>query len=129
MQVIDFVEPVKENPFTEDIKALAELPEGKAGEFIFARADKVKSTRQIAKAANAIDKTARIRVSEDIDADNGDELHRVVVTLTKRHVARRGEKKDATPTEPATAEIVPDTVDAPVDVPAEGENPAPRKRR
>ena len=93
--IIDFTVPTKANPYTEDVKALAEAGDGKGFEILVPKDKANKARLQFAKAANGINKTARLRVSEPV----GDDV-RMVFTLTAKHKARKSDDaSEATPTE------------------------------
>jgi hypothetical protein len=91
IQIDDFTEEVKENPYTEHVKALNEAGEGKSLTLVVADKDVKKSKFKFGKAANAIGKTARIRVTEPL----GDGKTRIVFTLTEKHKPRRRKNTDA----------------------------------
>lgn len=96
-----FVEPEKVNPFAETVAKLAEAPEGTSvtltSDVKEAAADQFKFQR----AANAIGKTARLRIKDESgvkvvgkDAEKNDVLGGVVkltFTLTAKHKQRRGQ--------------------------------------
>jgi hypothetical protein len=87
--IIDFTVPEKVNPYTDAVAALSEAGEGKGFEIVCDTKDAGKNSLAFRKAANVIDKTARLRISED-DAELG--TTRMVFTLTHKHAARRGQE-------------------------------------
>lgn len=90
VKIVDFVAEEKTNPYTDDIQALLDAGEGKAAVFEVPFEDAKKARFKIAKAANAVDKTARFRKEE-----SDGKVTKFTITLTTRHQARRGKAADA----------------------------------
>lgn len=84
VEIADFNEEVKENPYTADVKALNDAGPGKAATLVVDDKDVKKTKFKFSKAANAIDRTARVRVTEPL----GDGTTRIVFTLTEKHKPR-----------------------------------------
>lgn len=114
----------KVNPYAETVQKLADLNREDASVTITVPVhDEGKTKLAVQKAANAIGKTARIRLTDKsgvknlgTDEDGNDILDgnvKIVFTLTKRHNARRGSKPaEATPV--AEGETV-EAVETPAD--------------
>lgn len=114
--IIDYTPAQTVSPYAamikDELEALLAAGENKATEVKVPTVDKGKFKLAFSRAANALDKTARYRVEEDdgktrkdkdkagnpIEVPAGDT--RFVITLSKRHAARRGEDT----TEEANAE-------------------------
>lgn len=101
----EYIAPAKDNPYTELVAQLAELDSEKASVTITVDAnDAQKEQFKFQKAANAIDKTARLRVTNDEDAkiigktESGKPKYegtvKLTFTLTHKHKARRGQKSE-----------------------------------
>ena len=83
-----FTAPEKVNPYADAVNILAEKNDENAAMVITAPNTEVaKHVLQVQKAANAIGKTARKRLTE-----KGKTETKVTFTLTTRHKARRGKK-------------------------------------
>jgi hypothetical protein len=93
-EIIDFAEPVKVNPYTQDVADLIAAGEGKAARITVPAGDRNKARMAFAKAANEAGKTARLR---DESADKKGENITLTFTLTAKHAPRRG--KDEVTTE------------------------------
>jgi 3-methyladenine DNA glycosylase Mpg len=97
IEISDWVEPIKSNPYTETITALIEAGSGKAVTILVPVADKLKTRTQFASAANDQERTARVRISEA----HNDEW-RYVFTLTTLNKPRRNKERER-PSTPAGA--------------------------
>jgi hypothetical protein len=93
--IIEFNAPTKANPYTETVADLIAAGEGKACEVIVKAGDEGKERTKFSKAANDAGKTARLRISEDIDGGQ----HRMVFTLTTKHAQRRGKAVESSVSE------------------------------
>lgn len=100
--IIDFTEPIKANPYDGDVAALIAAGEGKAAELIVPTDQANKARVLYAKAANAADRTARVRLQEE---DKKAGTTRFVFTLKERRKPSRGK----------TGAEVEQTPDAPVE--------------
>lgn len=96
--IVDFVAPQKVNPYTEDVQNLIDAGEGKALKLTVPVADFAKTKLKFAKAANALDKTARVQDVDDskviVDKDDkevGDVT--ITFTLTEKHKPRTRKAK------------------------------------
>jgi hypothetical protein len=95
IQIGDYVETVKVNPYAGHITALEEAGPGKAATVIVPAKDALKTRTAFSKAANDKGYTARVRVNaEPVLTDKGKPTGNVkfVFTLTTKHKARRGNK-------------------------------------
>lgn len=99
----EYVEPEKINPYTENVRQLAELDNENASMTITVDANKAKNEQfKVQKAANELGKTARLRNTDDSNAtqvgksEKGKPVYegtvRLTFTLTSKHKARRGSK-------------------------------------
>ena len=83
-----FTAPEKVNPYADTVAKLAEMNDENAAVVITVpTSDAAKHILQFQRAANAIGKTARKRLTEKVKNDT-----RVTFTLTERHKARRGKR-------------------------------------
>lgn len=97
-----FEPEVKENPYLGTIDKLIEAGENAAVTLTVNYDEETKERNLIAKAANAKDKTARLRLRDDAKVkygadESGEQIATggtvaLTYTLTKRHQARRGKK-------------------------------------
>lgn len=94
-----FVPEVETNPYTDTITQLINGGENAAVTLTVDAADEKRDRLRFAKAANAQDKTARLRVRDDskvkfTKGEDGEDIPsgpvKLTFTLTKRHAARRG---------------------------------------
>lgn len=95
VEIIDYVEAPKANPYAGHIEALIVAGEGKAATVIVPTKDALKTRTAFSKAANDKGYTARVRVNaEPVLTDKGKDTGNVrfVFTLTTKHKARRGKK-------------------------------------
>jgi hypothetical protein len=140
MEIIDFIPPVKTNEYTPDVQALIDAGEGKAARIVAPANDAAKAQRLFQKAANMLERTAKLIPELTETEGEGDEaVVKLTFTLTKRHKARRNAEREAAkaeaPTDAAPVEEVASApeADAPADAPEpeptpEVHTPRPRKR-
>lgn len=105
-----FEAPEVENPYTETIDQLIAAGENASVTLTLDATEVSKERLKFAKAANAKDKTARLRLTDDSKVkygtnDDGEQVAtggtvRLTFTLTAKHKARRRKDADA-PTEAA----------------------------
>ena len=128
-EFIDWEPAEKVNPYIEIVKALAEFTdENKGYSVIVHKSEAIKTRTDFAKAANAIGKTARVRVNGALI--EGTENVRFVFTLTKKHKARKGAARNVeSPVETPVETPVESPVESPVDSAAEETVSAPKPRR
>lgn len=98
ISIVDFTEPEKVNPYAEHVTALIAAGEGKALNVTVPVADLAKTKLKFAKAANAQNKTARVKGVDDsaVKADKeGVETGDVTITftLTEKHKPRTRKNK------------------------------------
>lgn len=100
IEIITFEAPEKANPFFEDVEKLLEaskVNENAAGVIVVPVEEAYKSQLLFQKAANAIGKTARLRLTDKEEVTEvlveGEKVERgnvrLVFTLTERHKNRR----------------------------------------
>lgn len=111
MKIVAFTEPTKVNPYIDDVQTLADAGEGKAAVFEVEAKHLNRDKNFIKEAAHKIDKTARLRVTDDSQvkitpAKGGEKEKRegvylLTYTLTTKHKARapRGKAKGAESTQ------------------------------
>lgn len=100
IQIVDFVEAEKVNPYTEHVTALIAAGEGKAIQVTVPVADELKTRLKFGKAANAQKKTARVKNvdTSKVTVKDDVEVGEVTITfvLTKMHAPRtRNPKPEA----------------------------------
>ena len=106
VEFTEFVEPEKVNPYTDDVAKLAEQNNENAALVVTVDANqRLKHQLLIQKAANAIGKTARLRITDDSGAkitgktEKGKPIYEGVIkmtfTLTGKHKVRRGKDESA----------------------------------
>jgi hypothetical protein len=88
--ISDWVEAPKANEYADTITALIAAGPGKAVTLIVPIADKLKARTRFAAAANAAERTAKVKVSEAADAASW----RYVFILTPKHAARRNAERE-----------------------------------
>jgi hypothetical protein len=101
--------PSTVNPYLEVVAALASLDdETKSYMVVVHKSELLKTRNNLAKAANAVNKTARMRVNGETVIEDGAATNNVrfVITLTNMHKPRKGAKRDT------MAEESPNTPDA-----------------
>jgi hypothetical protein len=84
MAIIEFKEEEKVNPYTQEVADLIAAGEGKASSITVPLADKAKARNLFGKAANAADKTARLKgetITGDAPAEGSEESDTREVTL------------------------------------------------
>jgi hypothetical protein len=89
--------PSTVNPYVDVITALAALnDESKSWQVIVHKSDLLKTRNHISKAANAVNKTARMRVNGETVIEDGvaTDSVRFVITLVPMHKPRKGDKRD-----------------------------------
>lgn len=116
--------PETVNPYIDTINALAAHIKETGNEnasvtITVPKGEAIKTRLNVSRAANAIDKTARVRVNGETVIENGTDTGNVrfVFTLTKKHKARKGSEHVATETE---------TPDEETETPATPATPAPK---
>lgn len=101
-----FEPEVKENPYKDVVAQLAEAGENAAVTLTVPFDKVVRERNLIAKAANAIDKTARLRKTDEsgVKFGKGEDADKAIggtvaltFTLSARHKARRGKGDTAAP--------------------------------
>lgn len=85
IEIIEFVEPSKVNPYIDAVTNLSESGEGHALSISVPVKDFTRERNLVAKAANSIGKTARLREKHE----DGEEIV-LTFTLTDKHKPRRG---------------------------------------
>lgn len=94
IEIGTYVAPVKANPYTETVEAMLKSGDNVAATIIVPVKDALKTRTAFSAAANAVDKTARVRVNEVVKGEGkAPDMHKFVFTLTTRHKARRGQGK------------------------------------
>jgi hypothetical protein len=88
--ISDWVEPTKANEYAETIVALIVAGPGKAVTIVVPIADKLKVRARFAAAANAAERTAKVKVSEA----HGTTEWRYVFVLTPKHAPRRNAERE-----------------------------------
>lgn len=110
MQIIEIDTPKAVNPYAADIATLAEMSESNpkaAGEFFVPTDEAKKNQFKIGKAANEIDKTAALILSED----RGDGTTRLVYRLKARHQSGPRKPRGEVAAPEAVAEVAPEAVE------------------
>lgn len=109
MEIIEFVQESKENPYTGEVeKLIARLDEIEkenaetggnkmvtaAGRFEWPSSEFNKERVLFSKAANDAGKTARLRVKEETIDEAGNKVIKATFTLTHKHAKRRDKEKE-----------------------------------
>lgn len=94
-----FEEPVKENPYTEVVAQMVKDGENSSVTLILEKSEVTKERLKLSKAANDIDKTARLRHTDDSALKDGVGLVKLTFTLSPRHRKRRGKSVEEAATD------------------------------